>query len=125
LIDSDCTNIAKTALDSLVNLIGRTVDTDIALHNNHETESQLHSHPGGLRQVKSMSFASPNADPIICRCLGVAESEIRGAGDFGGCQTVADVKATTEAGSGCTSCHRRILALLQESRQTQATAPQV
>ncbi len=71
-----------------------------------------------------MSFEPPNNDPVICHCLGIAESEIRGAHDFGCCQTVADVKAMTAAGDGCTSCHRRILALLQESRQTQATAPQ-
>ena len=123
-IGSDCINIAKMAPGTLVDLFGRTVDTDVALYNNRETESQLHDLSGGLRQVKSMSFASSNADPIICHCLGVAESEIRGASDFGGCQTVSDVKETTEAGSGCTSCHRRILALLQESQQAQVAAPQ-
>lgn len=72
-----------------------------------------------------MSFDPSNSDPVICRCLGIAESEIRGAGDFGGCQTISDVKATTEAGSGCRSCHRRILTLLQQSRQAEVTAPQV
>ena len=64
-----------------------------------------------------MSYEPTNSDPVVCRCLGITQSEIRAAGDFGGCQTVGDVKELTEAGSGCTSCHRRIIALLQESRR--------
>ena len=72
-----------------------------------------------------MPYEPTNSDPVVCRCLGITQSEIRAAGDFGGCQTVSDVKEMTEAGSGCTSCHRRIIALLQESRrdlQTEAAA---
>lgn len=70
-----------------------------------------------------MSFGPQSNDPVVCHCLGVSQSEIRAAGDFAGCRTVADIKSATEAGSGCNSCHRRILALLQHSsRPQEATA---
>ena len=44
------------------------------------------------------------------------------AGDFAGCRTVSDIKCATEAGSGCTSCHRRILTLLQQSTRSQSAS---
>jgi NAD(P)H-nitrite reductase large subunit len=53
----------------------------------------------------------------ICRCLGITESEIRAAADFAGCETISEIKETTEAGTGCTACHKRILKLLVEARQ--------
>jgi len=62
-----------------------------------------------------MSFHSPSSDPEVCHCLGITESEIRAARDFGDCETVNDVKSVTEAGSGCTACHRRIIDVLRHS----------
>jgi len=58
-----------------------------------------------------------SADPIVCPCLDISESEILAAGKFAGCRNIADIKTATKAGSGCTSCHRRILALLRESHR--------
>jgi NAD(P)H-nitrite reductase large subunit len=69
-----------------------------------------------------MSFAPESIDPVICHCLGIAASEIRAAAEFGDCQTVSDVKHTTAAGSGCTSCHRRIIGLLRSSCREAAAA---
>ena len=51
---------------------------------------------------------------ILCRCLGITESEVRAATDFAGCRSLGDIKQTTSAGTGCMSCHRRIKAVLQE-----------
>lgn len=62
-----------------------------------------------------MSFES--TDPVVCRCLGITESEVRTAGEFATCSNLEDVKRMTEAGTGCTSCHRRIIALLRESQR--------
>ncbi len=69
-----------------------------------------------------MSFGPKTSDPVICHCLGIAASEIRAAGEYGECQTVSEVKDMTEAGSGCMSCHRRIIGLLQTSRRQAAAA---
>lgn len=75
-----------------------------------------------------MSFVPESADPVVCRCLDITVSEISAAGEFGGCQTLSDVKVMTAAGSGCMSCHRRIIALLERSRRPAsmeaAAAPQ-
>lgn len=62
-----------------------------------------------------MSFVSSTSDPVVCRCFGVTESEIHAAADFAGCETVHDVKSSTEAGTGCTACHRRIIDVLRNS----------
>ncbi len=72
-----------------------------------------------------MSYHPQHTDAVVCRCLGITQSEILAAGEFGDCKTVADVKDLTDAGSGCTSCHRQIIAMLKESRQAQAAAPQI
>ncbi len=53
-------------------------------------------------------------DKIICRCLGIAESEIRAATDFAECRTLCDIKKVTSAGKGCMSCHGRIKFILRE-----------
>jgi NAD(P)H-nitrite reductase large subunit len=51
---------------------------------------------------------------ILCHCLRVTESQIHEAVVIAGCRDVKDVMDCTEAGSGCTACHRRILAFLAE-----------
>ncbi len=57
---------------------------------------------------------SSDDDKIICRCLGIAESEVRAATDFAECRTLCDIKKVTSAGKGCMSCHGRIKAILKE-----------
>ncbi|MCA9683856.1 MAG: (2Fe-2S)-binding protein [Myxococcales bacterium] len=52
------------------------------------------------------------ADPLVCHCLAVAESEIRAA-IRGGADSVAAVGALCEAGTACQSCHESIRCLLR------------
>lgn len=57
------------------------------------------------------------ADPIVCRCLGISEAEIKTAADVSvETPTVRCIMQMTGAGSGCTACHRRIRQLLTERR---------
>ena len=51
-------------------------------------------------------------DRVVCRCLGVTEAEIVGAILTLGLRTVKEVRQATEAGDGCTCCHREINAYL-------------
>lgn len=51
---------------------------------------------------------------ILCHCLRVTESQIHEAVVINGCRDIKGVMDCTEAGSGCTACHRRILAFLAE-----------
>ena len=59
---------------------------------------------------------------ILCRCLGITESEVRAATDFAGCQTLCEIKQVTSAGKGCMSCHGRIKAILREAAEQQQVA---
>lgn len=61
-----------------------------------------------------------DTDRLLCRCLGIAESEVRAATDFAGCRTICEIKQVTSAGKGCMSCHGRIKAILHEAGQQQA-----
>lgn len=48
------------------------------------------------------------AEEIVCHCLQVTVSTVRAAVAAGGCRSVREVLGVTEAGGGCTACHRRI-----------------
>ena len=54
-----------------------------------------------------------DADPLVCNCLAVRESEILHA-IRSGADSVAEVGQYCEAGTGCTSCHEPIRRMLQE-----------
>ncbi len=55
-------------------------------------------------------------DRIVCRCLGIAESEIRCAVMEGTAQCLRSVMESTRAGTGCNCCHRAIKDLLAQER---------
>ena len=52
-------------------------------------------------------------DPVICHCLQIRESQIRGCAAVLGLCSVRAVKQECGAGAGCTACHRRIRELLR------------
>lgn len=51
-------------------------------------------------------------DRVVCRCLGVSESEIRCAVMEGTANCLRSVIRVTGAGGGCNCCHRAIRDLL-------------
>ena len=51
-------------------------------------------------------------DEIVCHCLQIRASQIEDAVQFQGSETLRKVMETTEAGTGCTGCHRKICRLL-------------
>lgn len=59
-------------------------------------------------------------EKTVCRCLNVAESAIQNAADFGGCESLRDIKQSTGAGTGCMSCHGRIKAMLRDYAEKRA-----
>jgi NifU-like protein len=61
-------------------------------------------------------------DSVICRCLGVTESQVRDAVVLHGCETVRDVGVVSEAGEGCTVCHCKIKQLISEVRRQRVLA---
>ncbi|MCH2209786.1 MAG: (2Fe-2S)-binding protein [Fuerstiella sp.] len=71
-----------------------------------------------------MLLEEKSSNQVVCHCLGITEREIGVAGVSGGCRTLADVKAMTAAGSGCTACHRRIIAVLRKTTVQTVTISQ-
>lgn len=51
-------------------------------------------------------------DRVVCRCLGVTEEAVIGAIVTLGLRTVKEVRRATEAGDGCTCCHKELAAYL-------------
>jgi bacterioferritin-associated ferredoxin len=69
-----------------------------------------------------MHAANSHADRTLCRCLNVAESQVRDAIAVFNCETVREVSSVTAAGSGCNACHCQIRQLITESRQRREMA---
>ena len=72
-----------------------------------------------LRLDGPEAAASPTgADPerTVCRCAGVSGTVITSS-VTSGCATVAEVSASTRAGSGCGSCHDEIKGLIEKHFQ--------
>lgn len=63
------------------------------------------------------------ADRVICPCLQVRESEIRGAIEYGGAESVKCVMKHTGAGTGCTSCHLTIRRMLAAQCEPSGSSP--
>lgn len=64
---------------------------------------------------------SSSSDPasVICRCAGVSRGSIEQAAVVG-CSTVAEVSASTRAGTGCGGCHADIRAIIERHFQPAA-----
>jgi assimilatory nitrate reductase electron transfer subunit len=60
--------------------------------------------------------ASNDPAATVCRCAGVSGSKIADA-VTGGCSTVAEVSASTRAGTGCGGCHDDIKGLIEKHFQ--------
>jgi bacterioferritin-associated ferredoxin len=52
------------------------------------------------------------ADRIVCRCLRVTETDVIAAITTGGARSLVELQTLTEAGDGCTCCHRELQSYL-------------
>lgn len=52
-------------------------------------------------------------DRVVCGCLKVTEGTIVDAIQTLGLRTLTDVRRATEAGTGCTCCHKKIRSILE------------
>jgi len=58
------------------------------------------------------------ADPIVCHCLAISESQVVDAVSFCGLETVKEICRQTGAGGGCTACHARLREVIRAARRT-------
>jgi bacterioferritin-associated ferredoxin len=61
---------------------------------------------------RSCATVGSCSDRVVCRCLGVTEHEVVSAIVTLGLRTVKEVRQATEAGDGCTCCHKELAAYL-------------
>ena len=61
---------------------------------------------------KSCPVVGSCPDRVVCRCLRVTEETVIGAIVTLGLRTVKEVRQATEAGDGCTCCHKELAAYL-------------
>jgi len=73
---------------------------------------------GGCRACVAVGSC---ADRVVCRCLKVTEQTVITAIVTLGLRTVREVRAATDAGNGCTCCHRELAAYLTVYAPAQAT----
>ena len=59
----------------------------------------------------------------MCRCLGVTEAAVIGAIVTLGLRTVKEVRRATEAGDGCTCCHKELDAYLAVYAPSSSSSP--
>ncbi|MFP5368466.1 MAG: FAD-dependent oxidoreductase, partial [Actinomycetes bacterium] len=65
----------------------------------------------GAEAAPSSLVSGPAA--VVCRCAGVSRGSIEQAAVVG-CSSVAEVSASTRAGTGCGGCHADIRAIIEE-----------
>jgi bacterioferritin-associated ferredoxin len=58
---------------------------------------------------------------VVCRCLNITESDIAGALVSLDIQSVKELCCQTEAGTGCTACHRELQRLFQKYNYASAS----
>lgn len=59
---------------------------------------------------------------VVCRCLQVTEEQVIVAITTLEVRTIRDLRETTGAGDGCTACHRKLKALLQQHVMSESEA---
>ncbi len=71
--------------------------------------------------MSSNAAPKPSAEPLICFCHGVPESEIRKA-IAEGARTIPEIQAKTLASTGCGGCGCEVERILEECLAEQAKA---
>jgi bacterioferritin-associated ferredoxin len=82
--------------------------------NRTEIESQVQP------QLPMLTTLVEVADPLVCRCLQVRQSQVSDCVSLYGCETLLEVRSQCGAGGGCNSCHRRIRDLIAEHKAAAA-----
>ena len=64
-------------------------------------------------------------DRVVCRCLKVSETEVIEAITVHGVRTLKELRLITEAGDGCTCCHRELNAYLAIYSPSSSSSPAI
>jgi bacterioferritin-associated ferredoxin len=88
-----------------------------AMTNPLETSADCVGSCQGCASVGSCS------DRVVCKCLKVTEDQVIHAITVHGARTLVELRMLTEAGSGCTCCHRELRAYLAVYASSPSSSP--
>ena len=118
-------------------LLGKTVD-EISNITNQDIvdflgglpDEKMHCSVMGAEALEA-AIANYRGDPpptvheeeIVCKCFGITEEKIREAVQANTLLTVEDVTHFTKAGGGCGKCRDDIVAIIEDERKIERSAP--
>ena len=74
-----------------------------------QTSTQTEDCTGSCRSCPAVGSCP---DRVVCKCLRITEETVISAIVTLGLRTVKEVRQATEAGDGCTCCHKELAAYL-------------
>ena len=76
--------------------------------------NDIESQHGG-KMIQNNCTLTVGEDLVVCRCLGITEVEVIEITRIKKIGCLAELRQESEAGSGCTACHKKLNQIIRES----------
>jgi bacterioferritin-associated ferredoxin len=88
----------------------------------HSDQSAIHA-PDCAGQCHGCSAVGSCSERFVCKCLKITEQEVIEAITIRGASTLVELRTLTEAGTGCTCCHRELQTYLTVYSPSPSSSP--
>jgi bacterioferritin-associated ferredoxin len=88
----------------------------------HSDLSPNHA-PNCVGQCHGCSAVGSCSERYVCRCLKITEQEVIEAITIRGAASLTELRTITEAGTGCTCCHRELQTYLTIYSPSSSSSP--
>jgi len=76
--------------------------------------NDIESQYGG-KMIQNNCTLTVGEDLVVCRCLGITEVEVIEITRIKKIGCLAELRRESEAGSGCTACHKKLNQIIREN----------
>ena len=76
--------------------------------------NDIESQYGG-KMIQNNCTLTVGEDLVVCRCLGITEVEVIEITRIKKIGCIAELRQESEAGSGCTACHKKLNQIIREN----------
>lgn len=76
--------------------------------------NDIESQHGG-KMIQNNCTLTVGEDLVVCRCLGITEVEVIEITRIKKIGCLAELRQESEAGSGCTACHKKLNQIIREN----------
>jgi len=76
--------------------------------------NDIESQYGG-KMIQNNCTLTVGEDLVVCRCLGITEVEVIEITRIKKIGCLAELRQDSEAGSGCTACHKKLNQIIREN----------